>query len=90
MSEFVFLFRSNEADTRQAMGTPERAQRAIKAWTAWMDDIEARGQLKETGRPLETGGKVVRKKGTTDSPSAVGWCRRPARRGRSCRCGGRW
>ena len=70
MSEFVFLFRSSEADRRQAMGTPERAQRAIKAWTAWMHDLEARGQLKERGRPLETGGKVVRNKGTTDGPYA--------------------
>ena len=70
MSEFVFLFRSSEADRRAAMGTPERAQRAIQAWTVWMRDLEARGHLKERGRPLETSGRVVRKKGTTDGPYA--------------------
>jgi hypothetical protein len=70
MSEFVFLFRSSEADRRAAMGTPERAQRAIQAWTAWMRDLQAKGHLKERGRPLETTGKVVRKKGMTDGPYA--------------------
>lgn len=70
MSEFVFLFRSNEEDRREHMGTPERAQRAIQAWVAWMRDLEAKGHLKERGRPLEAKGKVVRKKGVTDGPYA--------------------
>ena len=70
MSEFVFLFRSNEEDRREHMGTPERAQRAIQAWVAWMRDLEAKGHLKERGRPLDAKGKVVRKKGVTDGPYA--------------------
>jgi hypothetical protein len=70
MSEFVFLFRTNEEDRRAAMGTPEHAQQAIQAWTAWMRDLQAKGKLKERGRPLQTTGKVVRKKGVTDGPYA--------------------
>ncbi|HVW29291.1 MAG TPA: hypothetical protein VHC69_28185 [Polyangiaceae bacterium] len=33
MSEFVFLFRSNYL---QAISTPERAQRRMQTWLAWM------------------------------------------------------
>jgi hypothetical protein len=68
MSEFVFLFRSSEEDRKAVMGTPERAQKAIQAWTAWLRGLEASGKMKEYGRPLETGGKVVRRKGVTDGP----------------------
>ena len=71
MSEFVYLFRSNEADRREHMGTPERAQRAIQAWIAWMRDLEARGHLKSPGRPLEPAGSVVRRdRSVTDGPFA--------------------
>jgi hypothetical protein len=70
MSEFVFLFRTNEEDRRAAMGTPENAQRAIQAWTSWMRDLESKGKLKDRGRPLQAAGKVVRKKGVTDGPYA--------------------
>jgi len=70
MSEFVFLFRASEEERQAAMGTPERAQRAIQAWTAWMRDLESRGKLKERGRPLQTGGRVVGKKGVSDGPYA--------------------
>jgi len=71
MSEFVFLFRSNEADFVEHMGTPERAQRSMQAWVAWMRDLEAKGHLKNPGQPLERTGKVVRPKDkVTDGPFA--------------------
>lgn len=70
MSEFVFLFRSNEADYRDAMGTPERAQQSMQAWLAWMRELQTKGHLKDSGQPLERTGKVVRgrKKVVTDGP----------------------
>ena len=70
MSEFVFLFRTNEEDRRQAMGTPEREQKAIQAWVTWMRDLEAKGLMKSYGKPLETAGKVVRRGSVTDGPFA--------------------
>ena len=70
MSEFVFLFRTNEEDRRQAMGTPERAQQAIRTWISWMRDLEAKGRMKSYGKPLETAGKVVRRGSVTDGPFA--------------------
>jgi hypothetical protein len=75
MSEFVFLFRATEAEQREAMGTPERAQRSLQTWLAWIRDLEAKGHLKDRGQPLEMAGKVVRgKKGmetvVTDGPYA--------------------
>ena len=70
MSEFVFLFRTNEEDRRQAMGTPERAQTAIQAWVAWMRDLEAKGLMKSYGKPLATAGKVVRRGSVNDGPFA--------------------
>lgn len=60
MSEFVFLFRASDAERREAMGTPERAQQSMQAWLAWIRDLEAKGHLKERGQPLESGGRVVR------------------------------
>jgi hypothetical protein len=68
MSEFVFLFRSTEADHLQAMGTPERAQRSMQAWLAWMRELEAKGCLKNPGQPLDRAGKVIRAKSVTDGP----------------------
>ena len=72
MSDFVFLFRSTQAQQSEAMGTPERAQRSMEAWVAWIRDLEAKGHLKNPGQPLERTGKVVRGKGTpvTDGPFA--------------------
>jgi hypothetical protein len=72
MSGFIYLFRTTEADQREAMGTPERAQRSMQAWLAWMRELEARGHLKDPGQPLERSGAVVRgkKKVVTDGPYA--------------------
>ena len=70
MSDFVYLFRSNDADRREHMGTPERAQQSMQVWLAWMRDLEAKGHLKNAGQPLDVGGRVVRGKSklVTDGP----------------------
>jgi len=70
MSEFVYLFRASAAGRREALGTPEQAQRSLQAWLAWIRDLEARGHLKNPGQPLEPAGRVLRgsKKGVTDGP----------------------
>ena len=72
MSEFVILFRATEAAQRDAMGTPERAQRSLETWLAWVRDLQANGHLKDRGKPLEMTGKVVRgtKRVVTDGPYA--------------------
>lgn len=70
MSEFVFLFRSGEAEQREAMGTAERAQASMQAWLAWLQELEAKGRVKDRGRPLGRAGTVVRgkKRTVTDGP----------------------
>jgi hypothetical protein len=70
MSEYVFLFRSNEDDAQRAMGTPERAQQSMQAWMKWIRDLEAKGHLKNPGQPLQRKGSVVRGKQrvVTDGP----------------------
>lgn len=70
MSDFVYLFRASEAASREAMGTPERAQQSLQAWMAWIRDLETKGHLKNRGQPLDRTGKVVRgrKKLVTDGP----------------------
>jgi hypothetical protein len=72
MSGFVFLFRATETERREAMATPEQAQRSLQAWLAWIRDLEAKGHLKDRGQPLELTGKVVRgkKRVVTDGPYA--------------------
>jgi hypothetical protein len=70
MSEFMFLFRSDEADARRAMGTPEQAQKSLQTWLGWIHELEAKGHLKNPGQPLERTGGVVRgkQKVITDGP----------------------
>lgn len=60
MSEFVYLFRASEAGRRAALGTPEQAEKSLGAWLAWIHELEAKGHLKERGRPLDATGTVVR------------------------------
>jgi len=62
MSEFVFLFRSPGEGVTEAMGTPERAQKSLQTWRAWIDDLEAKGYLKDPGQPLDRTGKIVQGK----------------------------
>lgn len=70
MSEFIYLFRANDADRCEAMGTPEQAQRSLETWLTWIRDLEAGGHLKDPGQPLDPGGSVVRGKQrvVTDGP----------------------
>jgi hypothetical protein len=60
MTEFVLLFRTTADAHRDAMGTPERAQRSMHFWLAWIRELEAGGHLKDPGQPLDARGKVVR------------------------------
>lgn len=70
MSEYVFLFRSTLDAQDQAMGTPERAQKSLEVWLAWIHGLEAGGYLKERGQPLGVEGRVVRgpEVSVTDGP----------------------
>jgi hypothetical protein len=69
MSDFVFLFRATAAEQREAMGTPEAARQGMQAWMAWIGELQAGGHLKDPGRPLDGGGKVVRRRRmVTDGP----------------------
>jgi hypothetical protein len=72
MSEFVYLFRSTSEQQQDAMGTPEAAQRSLQKWLSWVDDLEARGQLKDRGQPLDRRGSVVSgsQRLVTDGPYA--------------------
>jgi hypothetical protein len=72
MSEFVFLFRSTPEQSREAMGTPERAQKSMQTWLGWIRELEAGGNLKNPGQPLAREGTVVRGKDklVTDGPFA--------------------
>ncbi|HUM10714.1 MAG TPA: YciI family protein [Myxococcaceae bacterium] len=72
MSDFVLLFRSSEAGRREALGTPERAQKSLQAWKAWIQGLEAKGHLRSRGNALDTSGGVVRgkKRTVTDGPFA--------------------
>jgi len=68
MSEYVLLYRMAPESRREAMGTPEKAQAAMKKWRAWFEEMSSKGQLKAPGQPLDDPGKVVRKKTVTDGP----------------------
>jgi hypothetical protein len=72
MSEFVYLYRINEAARREAMGTPEAAQRSMQRWMTWMRELDQQGHLKDRGQPLDRAGKVVtgKQKTITDGPYA--------------------
>jgi hypothetical protein len=70
MKDFLFLFRATEAGAREAMGTPEAAQRSLQTWLAWIHELETAGHLKERGHPMDRDGRVVRGKDklVTDGP----------------------
>jgi hypothetical protein len=69
MSEFVFLYRSTPDEQREAMGTPERAQRSLEAYMTWIRTLESTGHLKAPGMPLDRTGRVVRQEhAVTDGP----------------------
>jgi hypothetical protein len=68
MSEFLFLYRGGERPT----GTPEQMQQVMQKWISWMNDLQAKGHLKDRGLPLERSGKIVRgkDKAVVDGPFA--------------------
>jgi hypothetical protein len=70
VSQFLYLYRMTPAARQENMGTPERAQQSMQRWMAWMNDLDAKGHLKDRGQPLEQTGKVVRgqQKAVTDGP----------------------
>ncbi len=72
MSEFVYLFRSTDAASRAAMGSPEQMQKSMQAWMAWMKQLAEQGHIKDPGHPLERTGKLVKGKQRTitDGPYA--------------------
>jgi hypothetical protein len=57
MTEFTFLFRGRETSP-----SPEQAQKTMEKWVLWFKDLGANGHLKDTGRPLEPTGTVVKGK----------------------------
>ena len=66
MSEFLYLYRGGDSS-----GTPEMMQQSMQKWTAWLQDLGAKGHIKDQGNPLEATGKVVKKKtAITDGPYA--------------------
>jgi hypothetical protein len=72
MSEYILLYRTTAEAHNEAMGTPERAQKSMVKWRAWIGEMTEKGQLKNVGQPLERAGKVVggKKKTVTDGPYA--------------------
>jgi hypothetical protein len=66
MTQFLYLYRGGDSS-----GTPEEMQKTMQKWMAWMQDLGAKGKLKDRGNPLEATGKVVKKKtAITDGPFA--------------------
>jgi hypothetical protein len=66
MSDFLYLYRGGDSS-----GTPEQMQQSMQKWGAWLQDLGAKGHIKDQGNPLEATGKVVKKKtAITDGPYA--------------------
>ena len=67
MTEFTFLFRG-----RDRTQSPEQMQKTMHKWVAWFKELDAKGQVKYPGNPLQDTGKIVRGKQKTvhDGPYA--------------------
>ena len=67
MAEFVYLYRGG-----QRADSPAEGEKVMQKWLAWMQDLGAKGHLKDRGQPLELEGKVVKgaQKIVTDGPYA--------------------
>ena len=64
MSEFVYLYRGG----RRA-DSPADGERIMQQWVTWLQDLAAKGHIKDQGQPLEPEGKVVRgKSAIVDGP----------------------
>lgn len=67
MSEYIFLYRGAQRPT-----SPQDAQQVMQKWIDWLQDLSAKGHIKDRGMPLEPTGKLVqgRQKTVTDGPFA--------------------
>lgn len=66
MNEFVFLYRGAVRPS-----SPKEAEQTMQKWMTWLQDLGAKGHLKDRGQPLDPAGKVVgRQKTVTDGPFA--------------------
>lgn len=67
MSEFVYLYRGGTRPQSAAEG-----EQVMQRWMTWLEDLAAKGHIKDRGQPLEGEGKVVRSNGSgravTDGP----------------------
>jgi hypothetical protein len=55
MSEFVYLYRGGGRPE-----SPAEGEKTMQAWMTWLQELGAKGHLKDQGQPLEAEGKVVR------------------------------
>ncbi|HVN69977.1 MAG TPA: YciI family protein [Candidatus Binatia bacterium] len=60
MSEFVYLYRGGSRSD-----SPAEGEKQMQRWVAWLQELGAKGHLKDQGQPLEPEGRVVRDKGRT-------------------------
>jgi hypothetical protein len=67
MDEFVFLYRGGAP-----AGSPAEMQATMQRWMAWLGQLQASGNVKDRGQPLDRPGKVVKgqQKAVTDGPYA--------------------
>ena len=66
MSDYLYLYRGGDDS-----GSAEDMQQVMQRWVNWLQDLKAKGVLKNFGEPLQPGGKVVRNRTTiTDGPYA--------------------
>ena len=69
--EYVLLYRSTSEAHDAAMGTPERSAANMAKWRKWIDDMTAKGSLKNVGLPLIRTGRVLRgRDNVVDGPYA--------------------
>ena len=65
MSEFLYIYRGG-----QRAESPADGEREMQKWVTWMQELGAKGHIKDRGQPLESDGKVVKgkQKIVTDGP----------------------
>lgn len=57
-SAYLLIFRGAAASARYEAMSPEDRAQLLQQWTAWYDDLAAKGKLQH-GRPLEPEGRVI-------------------------------
>lgn len=64
MSEFVYLYRGGRRPD-----SPAEGEQIMQKWVGWLQELGAKGHIKDQGQPLDPEGKVVRgKRAITDGP----------------------